>query len=810
MRASPVAWRLARPFIRSDAVRALPLALGIVIALLIAAQTCLSSLGLSQAQLVARDLGPFDGSAQIPLALREDTQAVGDVVDALSAAGAEDPAWVLESMDLRLTGGDGEVVQYREAAWASGSLGNRYVLLDGRWPSRPGEVVLTRPLAGAVSGGTVDVLSGTSTFQVTGTVEDHFVRTGREILAAPGTWTGQDWAWIGKAFPSVAGSVTVLWHRLSSDEALEVIAATMNSDEEGLVTTALSLVDRSELLSEPDRSLADLYPTAYAVPAAFLPVVLTVLALAVGERRLRRAVGIFRMVGISARDATLATWGVGMASVVAAAVLGAVVGAFIGWAVRPVVAVFSPQPLSPFGLPVAGATQAIGLVALTCVIMAGTAAVMQSQARAAMVTAFARPAASLGFLRHVLVAVTAVAVLWAGAHLRTLFDIVTMTVASTVLVALVTPTVMRILLRTFGETSVLVRLAKRQMQDGGRRTTTAATVIAVTVGPALAMVTLLGSVQAGGSALSREGVGVDQVYLSTGSLFEPPPDHVVDLAAAEAPGARAVAVYALGVEEQMVTSRVDGLGLVHAFDTVNDVADLCGGALTDDARTVLAGGVLYLGEGSTGDGRLWAHSGQPASPGPAASIACPGWERDVAAVTLTETARNRGLPVHPSGTVLVGVTPDQVGRILGEIEDYGYPVSLARHDAGAQAMPIPMAAWLGVAVPVALALGCAVVSGRAQVRALAVHLPVLRAIGLTSQWAQSVVRLQVVLVVAIGAALGLTAAAVPVVTAHLRLDDVNVVVPWVPAGALIVLVLAVAAATSLRVRHAGPRRRRHA
>jgi hypothetical protein len=805
-----VTWRLARKFARAGAARSAAAWLGAVAALLVLTFTVLGALGLSRSQLAERELGPFDASVQLPVALTTDTALVEDAASTLRAQGASATSWDLTSLDVRVRGAADELLVFHESDWSRHDL-TRYTLTEGDWPREPGQVLVSEAVMPLVAGSHLTVFSGATEFEVVGTARDAFAEDGRFLLAAPGTWASQDWEQISRAYPNAAATAIVYWTGVPAAAGVEALAWFV--PEADRPSMAISLTDRAQILAMPEASLVGTYPTAFVVPSILFPVLISALALISGERRLRRSMGILRMIGVNRRSATIGALGATSALVILASALGVAIGAIVGFVARPVVAWLAPQPLSPYQAPVSAGMQIVALVALTVVVVLLALTIAQRRVRAATLTAFRLPPRAMTFTRQLALALAAVAVVWSAVMVEDLFDSIILAATSTLLVILATPTLVRWSCSRLRETGPVRRLAKRQLQDNSTRVTAAVALVVAAVGPALAMLTLISSVQATTSEQLASRVPPDQLLIESSSLFTAPPAEVVDIARNAMPAASAHQLYALGAEGSMVTFSKDGLGIVRAVDGPQDAAVLCDG-LDDNALAALQGGGVLVIKGTSTSASipLWEGPASPTAELDAASAACPGWSKSTAAITLVKTAQQLGLTVSPSAWLLAPVTREESEQVVAAVEAQGYPAALLTFDAGLQSVKIPVAAWAAVAVTCLLALIGITLSARNQAHALRSYEPGLRALGLGRGWTQSVLRREILTTTSIGLALALVAAFIPVFIAAARLPDTIVRPPWFLVGALVAASLLLTEASGRlaqsRPKRQGPVRRR--
>lgn len=166
----------------------------VVIACFIPLYLTLSSFTLTGSQKRISYLDGHDASITISQTQTTLRPAQGTVIDRLRKSGARNISVITTGSSfqidgLRTTGlstGFHDRIQYME--WASGSPASRYHLITGHWPSSPGEVALSEPLAARLHDPSrIHVFSDTSRLRVVGTFHDAYAT---DALVAIGAASG--------------------------------------------------------------------------------------------------------------------------------------------------------------------------------------------------------------------------------------------------------------------------------------------------------------------------------------------------------------------------------------------------------------------------------------------------------------------------------------------------------------------------------------------------------------------------------------------------------------------------------------------
>ena len=130
----------------------------------------------------------------------------------------------------------GKELRVTEGPWGHGFMSGEYELLDGRWPTAPGEAVVGPDLAGAR---VITTWGGRTQFTVVGTSRSVFSRGGSFVLAAPGSFSRV--AGVAMELSGVSADVTVYF----DDHRTGVVAAAASAlgiDPAGLQRSRDSVV----------------------------------------------------------------------------------------------------------------------------------------------------------------------------------------------------------------------------------------------------------------------------------------------------------------------------------------------------------------------------------------------------------------------------------------------------------------------------------------------------------------------------------------------------------------------------------------
>ena len=338
----------------------------VVIACFIALYLTLSSFALTGSQKRISYLDGHDASITISQTQTTLRPAQGTVIDRLRKSGARNISVITTGSSfqidgLRTTGlstGFHDRIQYME--WASGSPASRYHLTAGHWPSSPGEVALSEPLAARLHDPSrIHVFSDTSRLRVVGTFHDAYATDALVAIGAASGWKSMSAA-ASKGYPSLSPIVEYVWDGLPLSTAIPLFSTLYGTPTDSLVTSSR---DGAKISASPQASLASRSPYLVMSPCLLLTgaVQLTVMARIATSIRAQRQSMLKLGIPLSATLASalgsvlaicLAAWSVGVCG-----------GWILGMALRRfLVPHLLTQPISP---PVSIAPLAMTLLALT-------------------------------------------------------------------------------------------------------------------------------------------------------------------------------------------------------------------------------------------------------------------------------------------------------------------------------------------------------------------------------------------------------------------------------------------------------------
>ncbi|MET8828135.1 hypothetical protein ABZX40_20950 [Streptomyces sp. NPDC004610] len=318
----------------------------------------LKTLSLSGAQVADREMGRFDASVgygSIVLPPGDDTFA-DELLGRVRGAGITDATVMLVVSDVQLDVTPEREVAMLEADWTSSPYPKRYALQSGRWPNRPGEVVVTETGDVRTSPGEALTVLGDVRLTVVGTADDRHADT-TNLLAASGTWATLDET-LAEDHPVLRAQPFLLWSHAPPEHAVDAFTTavrTWEQREEGTRGEGTRVEDASPVADtlslRGDRGAEGLWiektPAGYTVPAVLVPMGAVLLVFGLNDRHFRRTVDTLASLGLSRRTAAAGLTLAALMWSLVAATAGALAGLGTGVGARLVIAHLRQLPSGP-------------------------------------------------------------------------------------------------------------------------------------------------------------------------------------------------------------------------------------------------------------------------------------------------------------------------------------------------------------------------------------------------------------------------------------------------------------------------------
>ncbi|GAB2953260.1 hypothetical protein GCM10023080_009920 [Streptomyces pseudoechinosporeus] len=820
-----LALRLARRLARSRTL-ARSVAIVFVAALLVMAMfVTLRTLSLSGEQVADRDLGRFGakvGYGSGVTLLPGDDTFVADLEARARETGVKGAEIVLSATDVQLNTTPARNVTAVETDWTARPYPERYELLSGRWPSRPGEVAVTEPEDVRTPVGETLTVLGDVRLKVVGTVDDRTADT-TNLLLGPGTWAGLDPA-LSDGFPVLNAQMDLMWSGDRQEEVLDAFtaaartwAAGQGEDAQGSAggstdigrdAVSATLATRDDLSRHPQKTWIEKTPAGYTVPSLLVPAAAVLLVFGLNDRRFRRTTTSLVSVGVSRRTAAAAPALAALAWSLGAAACGALAGTAVGIGARQLVSHLRERPAGPLDDLATPALRLLVVVLLTSLAAGASLArarrdatagpQRESEAATDESTASSRATRLARDARHLLAVAAWCAVVVYATRVDSPAQAMVLTGIVIAAVLLVVPEVFGAVLRVLPEGGPRRRLIRRQLAADRRRACAALAVLTVLFGASLGYLTLLDTLIRTAEKQSYPAVLPGQVLLAgTESDTFPPSEALlrpVDASRAVDGLPRTQVRYLMDgdADKPRMASWEGDDGSLLAADTPEQIEKLLDLRLNGTQTSVLRDGGLLLWAdtldaptGTNAPARLVVREGDKvlgrtaevptttADPDPAA------WRAGSGGIMLRSTADALQLPIQTNGPLMVtGVSADQAHAVQQAVINAGM-------DAGAVLIhvkpddPVPPAALLATAAGlVTLALFAILAATRSQTRILRRYVARLIAVGIPPRWARHVLLCQHGALIAASTVLGLVIALIPSVVLATRINGFVLSVPW--------------------------------
>ena len=821
----PATQLLTTRWIRGAAMRRAAVMLAVAFAVLTAVFISVNSFEQTPAHTVQQQFGTYEHSTYAAVNVGDlrhgDTTALQTAISG-AAPGAN---LVIESRTLRPDAypkfyfqAPTAVVRYLEDPALRTAFPDRYSLLQGRWPSKVNDVVVSQHLLQALPAADrsdFTVLSGATRFHVVGVVRDDDDRLGDVMVAGPGTWEALAPRDATRQYQPTEGQASVFWKQgdlraitTAADQILPRLPATQGTRDEAWranTSTRAELTGARSVTFGSDQVVVSYLP--------LLLVALLVAALVVATTRRPMLENAERLVQLGlSRESVSRLHTVLLTTIAAAAVM---VGIGAGWAAAvllraTVLTHFATQPFSPIG----GITPPGWLIIVATLLLAAAGAAWPASAAATRTpTALTRLLGDIhvGLVRRVLIGLLVVAAILFGGSTHAWIVGAYAAIGAAVLL---TPDLVRLIVWAFPRRGARMFVARGVLRASIIRQGVAAAVIAACVAVPIGLGTQLASKQANDRAFTFSTVPTGQMWIERANDIGDIDG--VARAVDTVPGISApVVIRGLTSPAQASGAAGSAARFLHAasggtatmtIDNAVDLRRLVGTDLPSDTEAVLrAGGVVdfsaargpqqFVVVANGGERQLTTKTLQTVE----AHVA-PAFSTQFSGAVLTSTAKQLGLPVSsPVKYLYPAVTDKQIQSAVTASVDAGYDSEFVHYHVPAPAPVLPAAAWVFFA---GLALGGFVVLILVvtdQARRLRSYSERLVALGLRPGWTRGVLAIQAAVIVGVGFLTGVIGGVLSlrVIAGHYAVTAI----PSAPITAILLAVLiAAAAATSIAAR----------
>lgn len=250
-----------------------------------------------------------------------------------------------------------EEVLYQESSMPGINTKGRYALISGKWPTKPSEIVVTPSLRQGIGGKNKLVLEpGNYDLTIVGTVGATFDKSSREILARSGTW--QAWPLTQKQakISGLSGNYLIFFTSPDSAGTCSKVNDDLGSDplDSDACTTREQLLSK-EFAPLSGKKIVEQYLAWFLVAGLGAG-----LAAAAATTSARRIIAPLTAMGVPRRKLALSLRVVTLFMSMATAAASLVTGELLVIAIRPLLARFSDNPLSPVSSPTMSAVTCPG------------------------------------------------------------------------------------------------------------------------------------------------------------------------------------------------------------------------------------------------------------------------------------------------------------------------------------------------------------------------------------------------------------------------------------------------------------------
>lgn len=786
---------ISRGLLRNTRFRRSGTVLAVVACLLTASSVLVDATRLTPEQRVTRDMGSAAATISWGATVPPGSAAPVATMEQVTAIDPE--AWLMLRGDLAED--NGHQVWILEGPWAHEPFPERFSLREGRWPTTPGEAVLT---------GTPDpsdprmlsFFSGSARVTVVGRVDDKFSERGSELLVAPGTWASLSPV-SAEMYPTV--SLSPVMHLGNEKHIPEAWALIEES------TWARTTVD--ELSDSTERRSSSLLRTstpplqalsvARTWPDLLIPLGAAILLGVFSGRLIRRWRRSLWRLGVPgykvAVGGSTAVAMIGVTAVLGGVMIG-LVGGLAGrtW-ILPMVL---PQPVGQLVLPWRLWTWMM-LCVVGCVVY--TSVIVQRSGRSVTAARFMpRIRASWSIVRLSLTVVVLIVALRAMTMPASWERFSGFGLAG-VLAAIVISAQLMHHLPSFGS-SITDTLARRMRRRRIQALAVMASIFSLVSALLVAAATLFASQSATDQIGYLASVPRGQVLVTSPDPFADIPRPVRQATDAAA-GQQPVLVRMSGI------SLREGLDAVWAAATAEDLEHMVGPLDPGQRQVLETGGVLIHGDETTGKRSVWVDDLKRAPQRretPVASVSIPAeWAQYVKGVTLTKTAAESGAFLTSPRLLYSQLTPSQEASLSATPAAHGFDPQFVSTHTPLPPATIPVSQQVVILVMALLCFGVAWAVASSAVRELRRYLASLRAVGLPDGRLRGVVVRFAAIPPLVGIACGVGLALASVCVGMLTVAPGQVVlsVPWSEIAAytavtsVSVLTAAAAATRSLRL-----------
>ncbi|MDK7884129.1 hypothetical protein [Corynebacterium striatum] len=643
----------------------------------------------------------------------------------------------LETYDLYIDSDPSTSLVYKESHWEEQAPDFGLALVQGHWPSAPGEVVVTEDVNLSLGENTT-AFNGTLPLRIVGVASNSFHKHEEAVYGASGTWNTID----ADAYSMTSASVRpiVFGSEGKTPAALTEFIRSQIGDADLVDRAALddafsaSLLTRESLLATPPSGFADSYSFFFGLFAVVIPCALIFFLWRITYQVLRPLSQRFFELGISPFLLWKSSTSTLLRSALMYSVLGLVVGAGLAQCVRPFISGIAGLP-DP-GVLIPWKWLVLLLASSLAALLIGGVATAPSTQPHPFWKDIPLPAPSASFLRWSAIAIVLVAALFTVASALLGPDVFeTWAPLPTVALCIVFSLLLAQCPRTsrpYTPAGVALRFAEKHRQLIG----TGLTLLVLCMGTAVFSSSMSASFTASENDSLTSTIAPNQAHVleKTDDGLATNADsiqHVANALGVPAP----VRVSYVQATLDMPTEMSGTFGVL-SIESVHDVERLLDRELTASEKDVLATGALVRDNRFIDHDHASISTSRNPSPTtlPAVSIDFgPHWEKLAGGIILESTAQKLNAPARGAQWVFTELNEEAEKRFLDSAAQARIPHELVLLPL-VQSSSTPRAFYISLAAALLSALAVTFVFSRHLARATEAIETTFKVLGLDSSW----------------------------------------------------------------------------
>lgn len=643
----------------------------------------------------------------------------------------------LETYDLYIDSNPSTSLVYKESHWEEQAPDFGLTLVQGHWPSAPGEVVVTEDVNLSLGENTT-AFNGTLPLRIVGVASNSFHSQEKAVYGASGTWNTID----ADAYSMTSASVRPIVfgsEGTTPAELTDFISSqleTTNLVDRAALDDAFStsLLTRESLLATPPSGFADSYSFFFGLFAIVIPCALILFLWRVTYLVLHPLNRRFFELGVSPFLLWKSSTSTLLRSALMYSVLGLVVGAGLAQCVRPFISGLAGLP-DP-GVLIPWKWLVLLLASSLAALLIGGITTAPSTQPHPFWKDIPLPALSASFLRWSAIAIVLVAALFTVASALLGPDVFeTWAPLPTVALCIVFSLLLARCPRTsrpYTPAGVALRFAEKHRQLIG----TGLTLLVLCMGTAVFSSSMSASFTASENDSLTSTIAPNQAHIlettdSGLSTRVESVQHVATVLGAPAP----VRVSYVQATLDMPTEMSGTFGVL-SVESVHDVEQLLDRELTASEKEVLKTGALVRDHRFIDQDHVSINTSKNSSHSslPALSMDFgPHWEKLAGGFTLASTAQRLDAPAGRTQWVFTGLQEDQEKRFLDSAAQAHIPHDLVLLPL-VQTSSTPRAFYISLAAALLSALAVTFVFSRQLTRATEAIETTFKVLGLDSSW----------------------------------------------------------------------------